>query len=227
MKDFLRQYYKNLIKNKNLEKLKAIKGYEECLQHDSFIKIKKNKDKKFQKFEFLGDRVLGLAISEYLVSNHMNDSLDDISRRFIFLVNKKTLSDLFKQNQFDTLLSHDLDVQMNKNSVYSDALESIIGFDYLTKGLIFTKKFIYDIWSNLLTTLPEKDPKTYLQEVSQRLFKEIPSYKTVSQSGNPHKPMFKVSATIKDLKAYGSGYSKQNAEIKAAKNLIKLIKIND
>ena len=93
--------------------------------------------------------------------------------------------------------------------------------------MIFTKKFIYDIWSNLLTTLPEKDPKTYLQEVSQRLFKEIPSYKTVSQSGNPHKPMFKVSATIKDLKAYGSGYSKQNAEIKAAKNLIKLIKIND
>ena len=216
-----------MIKNKNLEKLKAIKGYEECLQHDSFIKIKKNKDKKFQKFEFLGDRVLGLAISEYLVSHHMNDSLDDISRRFIFLVNKKTLSDLFKQNQFDTLLSHDLDIQMNKNSVYSDALESIIGFVYLTKGLIFTKKFIYDIWSNLLTTLPEKDPKTYLQEASQRLFKEIPSYKTVSQSGNPHKPMFKVSATIKDLKAYGSGYSKQNAEIKAAKNLIKLIKIND
>ena len=216
-----------MIKNKNLEKLKSIKGYEECLLHDSFIKIKKNKDKKFQKFEFLGDRVLGLAISEYLIHNHMNDSLDYISRRFIFLVNKKTLSDLFKKNQFDSLLSHDLDVTMNKNSVYSDALESIIGFVYITKGLNFSKKFIYEIWSELLGTLPEKDPKTYLQETSQRLFKKIPSYKTISQSGNPHKPMFKVSVTIKDLESFGEGYSKQNAEIKAANNLIKLIKDYD
>ena len=224
MKDFLKKSYKNLIKNKNLGKLKSIKGYEECLQHDSFIKIKKNKDKKFQKFEFLGDRVLGLVISEYLVSNYMNDSLDDISRRFIFLVNKKTLSNLFKENEFETLFSHDLDIKMNKNSVYSDALESIIGFVYLTKGLTFAKKFIYSIWSNLLTTLPEKDPKTYLQETSQRLFKKIPMYKTISQSGNPHKPMFKVIVTIKEFEAYGEGYSKQNAEIKAAKKLIKLIK---
>ncbi len=216
-----------MIKNKNLEKLKSIKGYEECLQHDSYIKIKKNKDKKFQKFEFLGDRVLGLVISEYLVNTHMNDSLDDISRRFIFLVNKKTLSDLFKKNQFDSLLSHDLDEKMNKNSVYSDALESIIGFVYLKKGLIFAKKFIYEIWFDLLTTLPEKDPKTQLQETSQRLYKKIPSYKTVSQSGNPHKPLFKVSVIVKNFESFGEGFSKQNAETKAAKNLIKLIKEND
>ncbi|MGY9017460.1 MAG: ribonuclease III family protein [Alphaproteobacteria bacterium] len=227
MKGFLKKYYKHLIKNKNLEKLKSIKGYEECLQHDSYIKIKKNKDKKFQKFEFLGDRVLGLTISEYLVSNYMNDSVDDISRRFIFLVNKKTLSDLFKKNQFDSLLSHDLDDTINKNSVYSDALESIIGFVYLNKGLNFSKKFIYEIWSDLLDTLPEKDPKTYLQETAQRLFKQMPLYKTVSQSGNPHKPLFKVSVTIKDLETFGEGYSKQNAEIKAAKNLIKIIKDYD
>ncbi|MDB9776770.1 putative dsRNA-binding protein, partial [Alphaproteobacteria bacterium] len=100
-------------------------------------------------------------------------------------------------------------------------------FVYLSKGLNFSKKFIYEIWSELLSTLPDKDPKTYLQESSQRLFKKIPLYKTISQSGNPHKPMFKVSVTIKNLQAFGEGYSKQNAETKAAKNLIKLIKSND
>lgn len=75
--------------------------------------------------------------------------------------------------------------------------------------------------------MPEKDPKTYLQETAQRLFKQMPLYKTVSQSGNPHKPLFKVSVTIKDLETFGEGYSKQNAEIKAAKNLIKIIKDYD
>ena len=55
----------------------------------------------------------------------------------------------------------------------------------------------------------------------------MPLYKTVSQSGNPHKPLFKVSVTIKDLETFGEGYSKQNAEIKAAKNLIKIIKDYD
>ena len=82
-------------------------------------------------------------------------------------------------------------------------------------------------FTELLDTLPEKDPKTLLQETCQRLFKKIPIYKTISKSGDPHKPMFKISATIQDLEAFGNGYSKQNAEIKAAKNLIKLIKIDD
>jgi ribonuclease-3 len=150
-----------------------------------------------------------------------------MSRRINFLISNKTLSMLFKENNFDTLLSHHLDNSINKNFVYADALESIIGFVYLKKGLSFSKKFIYEIWSELLDTLPDKDPKTLLQETCQRLFKKIPIYKTVSKSGDPHKPMFKISASIQDLVAFGEGYSKQNAEIKAAQNLIKLIKIDD
>lgn len=215
-----------MTKNKNLEKLKSIQGYEECLEHDSF-NLKKNKESKFQKFEFLGDRVLSLALSEYLVANYTNDTLYNMSRRMNFLISNKTLSMLFKENNFETLLSHHLDNSINKNFVYADALESIIGFVYLNKGLSFSKKFIYEIWSELLDTLPEKDPKTLLQEICQKLFKKIPIYKTISKSGDPHKPMFKISATIQDLEAFGDGYSKQNAEIKAAKNLIKLIKIDD
>tara|TARA_X000000368_G_C23044978_1_gene718746 strand:+ start:1896 stop:2576 length:681 start_codon:yes stop_codon:yes gene_type:complete len=224
LKDFLRKFCRILKENKNLLKLKAINGYKECLSHDSYIKIKSNKQKKFQKYEFLGDRVLGLTISEYLVRNYINESLDEISRRYIFLVNKKTLSTLFKQNSFDKLLSHDLDQAINKNSVYSDALESIIGFVYLSKGLNFTKKYIFEIWSSLLDTLPEKDPKTFLQERSQKHFKKIPIYKTISTSGISHKPKFKVKVQIEDLSAIGEGYSKQNAEIQAAKKLINLMK---
>ena len=168
-----------MTKNKNLEKLKSIQGYEECLEHDSF-NLKTSKESKFQKFEFLGDRVLSLALSEYLVANYTNDTLYNMSRRMNFLISNKTLSMLFKENNFETLLSHHLDNSINKNFVYADALESIIGFVYLNKGLSFSKKFIYEIWSELLDTLPEKDPKTLLQETCQRLFKKIPIYKRES-----------------------------------------------
>ena len=213
--------------NKNLLKLKSIKGYQLCLEHDSYIKSKSNKEKKFQKYEFLGDRVLGLTISEYLVLNHMKEPLDKISRRFIYLVSKKTLSSLFRANNFETLLSHDLDQKINKNSVYSDALESIICFVYLNKGLTFTKKYIFEIWSSLLETLPDKDPKTFLQEEAQKKFKKIPIYKTLIQTGNPHKPRFKVSVEIENMKSIGKGYSKQSAEVQAAKKLIKAMNEND
>ena len=49
--------------------IQSVKGYEKSLKHDSLEKSKKNVDKPFQKFEFLGDRVLGLVISEYLIEN--------------------------------------------------------------------------------------------------------------------------------------------------------------
>ena len=74
-----------------------IKGYEKSLNHDSLEKSKKNNDKPFQKYEFLGDRVLGLIIAEYLIKKFQKDNLDEISRRFIHLVNTNTLSKIFKK----------------------------------------------------------------------------------------------------------------------------------
>ena len=67
--------------------LKSLKGFDKSLQHDSFEKSKKNSDKPFQKYEFLGDRVLGLVISDYLIATFSHNTLDEISRRFIHLVN--------------------------------------------------------------------------------------------------------------------------------------------
>ena len=55
--------------------IKSVKGYEKSLKHDSLEKNKKNVDKPFQKYEFLGDRVLGLVISEYLIENFQLSTL--------------------------------------------------------------------------------------------------------------------------------------------------------
>ena len=200
-----------------------IKGYEKSLNHDSLEKSKKNNDKPFQKYEFLGDRVLGLIIAEYLIKKFQKDNLDEISRRFIHLVNTNTLSKIFKKFEINEIFKHQLDPNSNKNSVYADALESLIGFIYTNKGLDFTRNIVLNLWQEELNTLPKKDPKTFIQEYSQRKNKEIPSYKLIKESGTKHNPKFIISLTIDHFSVEGEGVSKQKAEIAAAKKMIKLI----
>ena len=210
-------------KKKIFNLIQSVKGYEKSLKHDSLEKSKKNVDKPFQKFEFLGDRVLGLVISEYLIENFHKSPLDEISRRFIHLVNTNTLAKVFKYHDFNEIFKHQLDPKSNKNSVYADALESLIGFIYIEKELEFTKHLILQLWKEELDTLPQKDPKTFIQEYSQKKNKLIPTYNVVEESGIKHKPKFKISLKINDLYVEGEGVSKQKAEIVAAKKMIKLI----
>jgi ribonuclease-3 len=203
--------------------IKKIKNFQESLEHDSFDKNNSNSIKPFQKYEFLGDRVLGLIISEYLIQNFKSNNLDEISRRFIYLVRTATLFKIFKNSNLHDLFKHKLDPQSYKNSVYADALESLIGFLYIEKGLDFTKKIVLEIWKDELNTLPDKDPKTFIQEYSQKKFKTIPIYKVIQETGTKHKPLFKISLSLNELTVYASGVSKQKAEVAAAKKMAKLL----
>jgi len=214
-----------LNKLKIFETIKSIKGYQTSLSHDSYNKNQKNSHKPFQKYEFLGDRVLGLVISEYLINNFPKSSLDEISRRFIHLVNTSTLAKIFKKHDLIEIFKHQLDPKSSKNSVYADAIESLIGFIYINKDLKFAKQFIYLLWSEELNTLPQKDPKTFIQEYSQKKNKTIPQYKLIDELGTKHKPKFLVELKVNDLSVKGEGVSKQKAEIAAAKNMIKLINL--
>ena len=121
------------------------------------------------------------------------------------------------------IFKHQLDPKSSKNSVYADALESLIGFIYKNKDLNFTKQFIYLLWSEDLNTLPQKDPKTYIQEFSQKKNKTIPQYNLVAELGTKHNPKFVIELKVNELSVKGEGVSKQKAEIAAAENMIKLI----
>ena len=83
--------------------IKSLEGFNKSIEHDSFEKSKKNTDKPFQKYEFLGDRVLGLVISEYLITTFSHNTLDEISRRFIHLVNTNTLAKIFRKNSYSKI----------------------------------------------------------------------------------------------------------------------------
>ena len=125
--------------------IKSLEGFNKSIEHDSFEKSKKNADKPFQKYEFLGDRVLGLIISEYLITTFSHNTLDEISRRFIHLVNTNTLAKIFRKNNLGDIFKHQLYPNSNKNSI-----NLWIVSDNLLRGAALTAVEIAETYYNKL-----------------------------------------------------------------------------
>ena len=106
-----------------------------------------------------------------------------------------------------------------EDKVVADCLEALIGAIFLDKGLNFTEKFILNLWKEHITAsvVTQIDAKTKLQEYSLKIFKALPNYKLISNTGPRHKPLFKVSVKLKDTKFFiALGVSKKDAEQNAA-----------
>ena len=70
----------------------------------------------------------------------------------------------------------------------------------------------------------EQDPKTKLQEISQKKFKKLPEYKLIKKTGPSHSPIFTVSLKVLKMKLVkASGRSKKEAQKEAAKIILDLI----
>ena len=101
----------------------------------------------------------------------------------------------------------------------ADCLEALIGAIYLDKGLNLTEKFILNLWSEHITAsvVTQIDAKTKLQEHSLKVFKVLPVYKLISNTGPRHKPLFKVAVKLKNTNFFtAQGASKKDAEQNAA-----------
>ena len=196
----------------------------QAITHKSF-----NSKINYEKLEFLGDRVLGLTISEKLIELYPNEKVGVLDKKLASLVNKNMCYEVGKILNLDRfILLGNSDKRKTKieKKIISDCCESIIGAIFLDKGFDASKKFILKIWNDFIK-LSDKtviDSKTKLQEYSLKKFKILPIYKVISSTGPRHKPNFKVGVKIKDTKfVYANGSSKKNAEQKAAKNLLKFI----
>ena len=98
-------------------------------------------------------------------------------------------------------------------------MEALIGGIYLDKGFNFSEKFILNLWSEHITAsvITQIDAKTLLQEHSLKVFKVLPIYKLISNTGPRHKPLFKVAVKLKNTKFFtATGASKKDAEQNAA-----------
>ena len=187
------------------------------LTHKSYDSINNN-----EKIEFLGDRVLGLVIAKKLLEIYPEEREGILDKKFASLVNKKKCLEVAKKIELEKYIL--IFNPKNKkiiieDKVIADCLEALIGAIYLDKGLNFTEKFILNLWSVHISAsvITQIDAKTKLQEYSLKVFKVLPVYKLISNTGPRHKPLFKVAVKLKDTKFFtAQGNSKKDAEQNAA-----------
>jgi len=211
------------INSSNLEKKLKLKFTDKkifikCLTHKSYDSINNN-----EKIEFLGDRVLGLIIAKKLLEIYPEEKEGILDKKFASLVNKKKCLEIAKKIELEKYIL----VFNPKNKkiiiedkVIADCLEALIGAIYLDRDLNYTEKFILNLWSDHITAsvVTQIDAKTKLQEHSLKIFKTLPVYKLISNTGPRHKPLFKVAVKLKNTKFFNAqGSSKKDGEQNAAK----------
>ena len=206
----------------NLEKKLKLKFTDKklfikSLTHKSYDSINNN-----EKIEFLGDRVLGLVIAKKLLEIYPEENEGILDKKFASLVNKKRCLEIAKKIELEKYIL----VFNPKNKkiiiedkLIADCLEALIGAIYLDKGLNYVEKFILNLWGDHITAsvVTQIDAKTKLQEYSLKIFKVLPIYKLISNTGPRHKPSFQVAVKLKDTKFFtAKGSSKKDAEQNAA-----------
>ena len=203
---------------------------EEALIHSSyFSKICKSNKKNYERLEFLGDRVLGLVLAEYVfnVFPEANEGLLNshyqkyVSQKYLLQYSKKIqLSNYIKTQKGDKLEDNE--------SILSDVVESIIGAIYLDSGLTDCKKFIIDeiIGEVINSSEPIKHPKSILQEYCLDKYKSLPKYEILNKSGDDHSPIFTVSVNIENFETVSAkGGNLKSAEQSAALKLLDILRV--
>ena len=139
-----------MIKNlANFQKRIGINFHNQKLLTKSFTHKSYNPVENNEKLEFLGDRVLGLIISQNLLKFFPNDKEGDLDKKLASLVNKKQCAVIAKDINLQEyiLIKNSNNKTSIENKVLSDCLESVIGCIYLDQGLEVAEKFIIKIYS--------------------------------------------------------------------------------
>ena len=185
----------------------------------------------YERMEFLGDRVLGLVIAEWLFERFADEPEGALSRRLNALVTGPVCADVAR----DVGVAPHLrlgkqareDGAADSDNVLGDVIEALIGAFYLEFGLEPARAFIRKAWApriDLQAQAP-RHPKSALQEWAAANNRRPPEYEVVDRSGPNHAPRFKVKVAIGKLAdATGEGTSKQEAETAAAAALLEKLK---
>ncbi len=208
-----------------------LKLLEQALIHSSL------KSKVFdnnQRMEFLGDRILGFVISDYLFYNYPKWREGDLALNYNSLVCKEACSEIAEDIGLGRSLimgkSESKHGGRLKKAILADALEALICAVYLDSDLNTVKKLILKLWVLKLKNVGdiELDPKTALQQWIQSKGGGLPNYTDLKREGLDHDPIFHVEVRLENgLTAIGNSSSKRKAQQNAAQRLLsEIIKNN-
>jgi ribonuclease-3 len=180
-----------------------------------------------ERLEFLGDRVLGLAIAEMLNEAFPTAREGDLARRFNRLVRGETCADVARELKLGPCLylsgSEADSGGRDKDTILAGACEALLGAIFLEAGYDKARDIVRAHWASRLERTPTEaaDAKSLLQEWAQGQGLELPSYTEVAREGPDHAPRFTAEVRIKGRRpARGQGASKRAAEQAAASALL-------
>jgi ribonuclease III len=177
----------------------------------------------YQRLEFLGDRILGLAIADMLYHRYADEAEGRLSHRLNALVSGATCAEIARAIDLPPHIrlgkqARDDGAQQSDN-VLGDVMEAIIGALYLDSGIGAARSLIERLWGPLIETAngAPKHPKSELQEWCAANGRKVPEYTITKKEGPPHAMRFEITVTVKGFDPVSaSANSKQAAETAAA-----------
>ncbi len=176
-----------------------------------------------ERLEFLGDSVLGQAVTVMLFTTHPDLDEGQLAKRRASVVSTVALAEVARAIGLGEHLllgrGEEQTGGRDKDSILADTMEAVFGATYLSAGPEAATELVLRLTEPLLAD-PERygaamDPKTSLQELAARLGAAPPIY-AVSAAGPDHDRRFTATVTVGDVSKTGEGTSKKTAEMAAA-----------
>lgn len=204
---------------------------EEALTHPSLNKRNsKNQTENYERLEFLGDSILNMVMSAMLFKLFPEEKEGALAKRKTDLVCGSTIANVAKEIKLGDFIIMNNSERCNggKHNLKNleNALEALIGAIYIDGGFENVEKFVTQYWKKLAkdTLSPPQDPKTSLQEWTQRNKTPLPEYELAKQTGPAHNPEFTISVCIENYgKVSACAFSKKGAAQKAAELMLEKI----
>ncbi|MGX7895019.1 ribonuclease III [Tsuneonella sp. HG222] len=183
-------------------------------------------DFDYQRLEFLGDRVLGLTIAEWLFRN-VGGAEGELAQRLNALVSRTTCAEIARQIALPAHLrlgkqARDDGAEDSEN-ILCDVMESLLGANFIETGFDATRDVIRLLWTDAMRggTGREKHPKSALQEWAAGNKRRHPEYEVVDRSGPDHASRFTVRVSVPNVGSVeATATSKQDAETEAARQFM-------
>ena len=181
----------------------------------------------YQRLEFLGDRVLGLIVTELLVTAFPKATEGELSLRLADMVRKEACAEVAVALDMGSAIRFGggkaQRTVLATTNVLADVCEAVIGAIYLDGGMEAARTFVEGSWRERLAaaTVPMRNAKAALQEWAQANGHGVPTYAIAAKSGPDHEPRFEVEARVGSLApSRGQGRTRRDAEQAAATVLL-------
>jgi len=172
-----------------------------------------------ERLEFLGDRVLSLAMADLLLRRFPDEREGQLARRHAALVSARTLGEIANAIGLKEHRITYKGAPAATPAILADMLEALLAAVFLDAGFVAAAAVIERLWGERLGSQhpAPRPPKTQLQEWAQGRGLALPAYKQIGREGSEHEPVFLVEVKVGTLTpARGKGSTKRDAESAAA-----------